>query len=108
MRILSAGRGPRMMGMVARLADAANIAWMGRPTDPVLVERMAALDRACEAIGRDPATLERTVGVSVRYPDAVVGRPEPGSRQEPRRGARFRRSRWRMACARSPTRAIRR
>ena len=77
MRILSAGRGPRMMGMVARLADAANIAWMGRPTDPVLVERMAALDRACDAIQRDPATLERTVGVSVRYPDAIVDGPSP-------------------------------
>ena len=77
MRILSAGRGPRMMGMVARFADAANVAWMGRPTDPVLVERMAALDRACEAIGRDPATLERTVGVSVRYPDATVDGPSP-------------------------------
>ena len=77
MRILSAGRGPRMVGMVARLADAANVAWMGRPSDPVLVERMAALDRACEAIGRDPATLERTVGVSVRYPDALSDGPSP-------------------------------
>jgi alkanesulfonate monooxygenase SsuD/methylene tetrahydromethanopterin reductase-like flavin-dependent oxidoreductase (luciferase family) len=77
MRILSAGRGPRMMGMVARLADASNIAWMGRPSDPVLVERMAALDRACEAIGRDPGSLERTVGVSVRYPDAIVDGPSP-------------------------------
>lgn len=77
MRILSAGRGPRMVGMVARLADAANVAWMGRPSDPVLVERMAALDRACEAIDRDPATLERTIGVSVRYPDAVVDGPSP-------------------------------
>ena len=76
-RILSSGRGPRMMGMVARLADASNIAWMGRPTDPVLVERMAALDRACEAIDRDPATLERTVGISVRYPDAVIDGPSP-------------------------------
>ncbi len=77
MRILSAGRGPRMLGMVARLADAANVAWMGRPTDPVLVERMAALDRGCEAIGRDPLTLERTVGVSIRYPDAVTDGPSP-------------------------------
>jgi len=77
MRILSAGRGPRMLGMVAKLADASNIAWMGRPSDPVLVERMAALDTACAAIGRDPATLERTVGVSVRYPDAVVDGPSP-------------------------------
>jgi len=77
LRILSSGRGPRMMGIVARLADTSNIAWMGRPTDPVLMERMAALDRACVAIDRDPATLERTVGISVRYPDAVVDGPSP-------------------------------
>lgn len=77
LRILSSGRGPRMMGIVARLADTSNIAWMGRPADPVLMERMAALDRACEAIDRDPATLERTVGISVRYPDAIVDGPSP-------------------------------
>ncbi len=77
MRILSSARGGRMMDIVARLADSANVAWMARPTDPVLVERMANLDRACEKAGRDPATLERTVGVSVRYPDAVVDGPSP-------------------------------
>lgn len=71
MRILSSARGGRMMDIVARFADAANIAWVGRPDDPLLVERMAALDAACERQGRDPATLERTVGVSVRYPEAT-------------------------------------
>ncbi len=77
MRILSSGRGPRMLGIVARLADAANIAWMAGPTDPVLIERMGALDHACEALGRDPASLERTVGVSIRYPDADAQGPSP-------------------------------
>lgn len=77
MRILSAGRRGRMMGLVAKYADASNVAWVGRPDDPVLVERMAELDRACEAIGRDPTSLERTVGVSVRYPDAVSDGPSP-------------------------------
>ena len=77
MQILSAGRGPRMLRMVARHADAANIAWVGRADDPTLLERMAALDAACEETGRDPATLLRTVGVSVRYPDAVEAGPTP-------------------------------
>jgi alkanesulfonate monooxygenase SsuD/methylene tetrahydromethanopterin reductase-like flavin-dependent oxidoreductase (luciferase family) len=79
MRILSSARGGRMVGIVARFADATNIAWMARPDDPVLVERMAGLDAACERLGRDPATLERTVGVSVRYPDAT----QPGASTDP-------------------------
>lgn len=77
MRILSSARRGRMADIVARYADASNIAWMGRPDDPVLVERMAGLDAACERIGRDPATLERTVGVSIRYPDATAPGPGP-------------------------------
>jgi alkanesulfonate monooxygenase SsuD/methylene tetrahydromethanopterin reductase-like flavin-dependent oxidoreductase (luciferase family) len=77
MTILSAGRGPRMLRMVARHADAANIAWMGRSDDPVLVQRMAALDAACRDAGRDPASLTRTVGVSVRFPDATEPGPSP-------------------------------
>lgn len=77
--ILAAGRGPRMLRMVAKYADAANVAWVARPDDPVLVARMAALDAACESHGRDPKTLARTVGVSVRYPDAA----EPGPSTDP-------------------------
>jgi alkanesulfonate monooxygenase SsuD/methylene tetrahydromethanopterin reductase-like flavin-dependent oxidoreductase (luciferase family) len=82
MRILSSARGGRMVGIVARFADSTNIAWMARPTDPVLVERMAGLDAACEAQGRDPSSLERTVGVSVRYPDATApgASPDPSKR----------------------------
>lgn len=79
MRLLSSARGGRMVGIVARFADTSNIAWMARPDDPVLVERMAGLDAACEQAGRDPATLERTVGVSVRYPDATA----PGASPDP-------------------------
>ncbi len=77
MRILSSARGGRMVDIVARFADASNIAWLGRPDDPLLVGRMAGLDAACERQGRDPATLERTVGVSVRYPDATAAGPSP-------------------------------
>jgi alkanesulfonate monooxygenase SsuD/methylene tetrahydromethanopterin reductase-like flavin-dependent oxidoreductase (luciferase family) len=84
MRILSSARGGRMVGIVARHADATNTAWVARPDDAVLVERMAGLDAACEALARDPASLERTVGVSVRYPDATApgASPDPSKRIE--------------------------
>ena len=68
--LLIAGRSPRMMRAIARHADMWNGAWHARPDDPVLLERLRDLDDACAAIGRDPATLVKTVGVNVRYPDA--------------------------------------
>jgi FMNH2-dependent dimethyl sulfone monooxygenase len=81
MRILSAARGGRMMDIVASSADAANVAWVAGPDDPLVIERMAALDAACRRVGRDPATLERTVGVSIRYPNATT----PGPSADPTR-----------------------
>lgn len=72
--LLIAGRSPRMMRAIARHADLWNGAWYASADDPVLIQRMAALDEACREAGRDPASLRRTVGVSVRYPDA--GAPE--------------------------------
>ena len=73
-----AGRSPRMMRAIARHADLWNGAWYATPDDPVLVARMAELDAAARDAGRDPATIGRTVGVSVRYPDAG---PAVGPRQ---------------------------
>lgn len=64
-----------MMRIVARHADAWNGAWAGSPQDPVLTARMAELDQACREVGRDPASLERTAGVSVRYPEATLPGP---------------------------------
>jgi alkanesulfonate monooxygenase SsuD/methylene tetrahydromethanopterin reductase-like flavin-dependent oxidoreductase (luciferase family) len=66
--ILIAGNKPRMMRLVARYADAWNTAWFARPDDR-LHGRMRDLDAALEAEGRDPATLDRTVGLLVRDPD---------------------------------------
>lgn len=73
--LLSSSRGGRMMHLVARWADGWNGAWVARPDDPMLVGRSAELDRACEAIGRDPADLERTAGVSIRFPEADLPGP---------------------------------
>jgi alkanesulfonate monooxygenase SsuD/methylene tetrahydromethanopterin reductase-like flavin-dependent oxidoreductase (luciferase family) len=59
-RILIGAKQPRMLRLVAQHADAWNTAW---PIEPQVVsaawKNMLA---ACEAVGRDPATLELTVG----------------------------------------------
>jgi len=82
-RILIGARRPRMLQLVARYADAWNTAWH---TDTAKVkERYEPLAQACAAIGRDPATIEITVGTEVRLqshkddesPDnAISGTPE--------------------------------
>ena len=71
-----ASKGPRMMELAARHADAWNAAWFGLPD-----ERLARLRRelaaACERAARDPATLSITVGVTVWYPAEIQGRRRP-------------------------------
>lgn len=76
--IMIAGRGPRMLRLTARHADAWNTAWFGAPDDR-LRERLADLERALEAEGRDPSTLRRTIGLEVLDPDtrAPDGEPVP-------------------------------
>ena len=69
-----------MLELTARYADTWNVAWFGMPD-----ERWAGLRRdleaACRAVGRDPSTLERTVGVNVRIDELVASSdPGPGSR----------------------------
>jgi alkanesulfonate monooxygenase SsuD/methylene tetrahydromethanopterin reductase-like flavin-dependent oxidoreductase (luciferase family) len=54
--ILIGGKGDRMLRTAARYGDEWNM-W-GLPD--LIAERSAALDRACEAIGRDPATIARS------------------------------------------------
>jgi alkanesulfonate monooxygenase SsuD/methylene tetrahydromethanopterin reductase-like flavin-dependent oxidoreductase (luciferase family) len=66
--ILVAAKGRRMLRLTARYADAWNTAWFGLPDD-LLHRRLAELDEALEAEGRDPATLRRTVGMEVWDPD---------------------------------------
>ncbi|MGZ3625106.1 MAG: LLM class flavin-dependent oxidoreductase [Ktedonobacteraceae bacterium] len=63
-RILVAGRRPRMLQLIARDADAWNTAWH---TDSAVVkERIDELAKVCATIGRDPASIEMTVGTEVR------------------------------------------
>ncbi len=72
--ILVAGKGERVLRLAARHADAWNAAWFGLP-DERFAQRRADLAAACEAEGRDPATLEVTVGLTIDTEAAAGGRP---------------------------------
>lgn len=68
--ILIAGKQPRMLRMVARHADAWNAAWYGTvDRADELRERLGRLGKALADEGRDPATLEITVGLNVAFPE---------------------------------------
>jgi alkanesulfonate monooxygenase SsuD/methylene tetrahydromethanopterin reductase-like flavin-dependent oxidoreductase (luciferase family) len=67
--ILVASKGERMLDLTAKWADAWNTAWFGA-VDGLVRERLAALDGACERVGRDPSAIRRTVGIRVRQPGA--------------------------------------
>jgi len=73
--ILVASKGERMLRLTAQWADAWNTAWFGEVND-LLRSRLRDLDEACAAVGRDPASIRRTVGVRVREP----GQHDPDGR----------------------------
>ena len=54
--LLVGGKGERMLRITARMADEWNM-WS---LPELIAQRSAQLDRACEAIGRDPATIARS------------------------------------------------
>jgi probable F420-dependent oxidoreductase len=72
--ILVAAKGERVLRMAARHADAWNAAWFGFPNER-FAQRRTDLVAACEAEGRDPATLEVTVGLTIDSERAAGGRP---------------------------------
>ena len=63
MRLLLAGHGPRTVGLAVKYADI----WSGYATTSSLptafIEMLELVDRTCEAQGRDPASLGRSIGV---------------------------------------------
>lgn len=83
--VMISAKGPRMLEIAARYADAWN-GWIvfDRSHPDTLNPVLAALDSACERGGRDPATLQRTVGVAVCLPGerAPAGQPITGTPQE--------------------------
>ncbi len=78
--ILIGGKGDRMMGVVARYADAWNM-W-GLPD--AIAERAAVLDARCTEIGRDPGSVERSCQALwfvtddvARADEMIAGAPMP-------------------------------
>jgi FMNH2-dependent dimethyl sulfone monooxygenase len=65
--ILVAAKGERMLRLTARWADAWNTAWFGR-VDEALLKRTRDLDEACDAVGRERASIRRTVGLRLHEP----------------------------------------
>jgi alkanesulfonate monooxygenase SsuD/methylene tetrahydromethanopterin reductase-like flavin-dependent oxidoreductase (luciferase family) len=68
--ILIAGSKPRMMSLIANWADRWNSVWYGLPTEEFRDER-SNLENACAEIGREPNTIEVSVGVQVKDPRTI-------------------------------------
>lgn len=68
-RVFVGGKGDRLLRIVAERADGWNTCWAWTPA--AYRERLEVLDRACSAVGRDPATVWRTLGLY-----ALVGEDE--------------------------------
>ncbi len=60
--IVVGAKGPRMLGLAVRYADAWNW-WTSTPDSAELRTLLGALDSACADAGRDPATLPRSLDV---------------------------------------------
>ena len=59
--IVVGGKGDRLLGVVAELADGWNTVWTW--TRDEYRERLDVLERACEHVGRDPSTVWRSLGL---------------------------------------------
>jgi probable F420-dependent oxidoreductase len=59
--IIVGGKGDRLLALVAEQADGWNTCWVWTPDE--YRERVGALARACDAAGRDPATVQRSLGL---------------------------------------------
>ncbi len=77
--ILIGTTSPRMLELTARYAESWNVWFSHTGNDPAkLPPLLADVDRACEAVGRDPATLERTAAIVIE-----VGPHGPSSMDGP-------------------------
>jgi alkanesulfonate monooxygenase SsuD/methylene tetrahydromethanopterin reductase-like flavin-dependent oxidoreductase (luciferase family) len=69
---------PRMLELTARYADAWNGWVVGGRSHPDVVPPMRdAVDAACRAVGRDPATLERTLAIGVALGGRTIWGAQP-------------------------------
>jgi alkanesulfonate monooxygenase SsuD/methylene tetrahydromethanopterin reductase-like flavin-dependent oxidoreductase (luciferase family) len=79
--IVIAAKGPKMLRLTARYADGWNWWSYGQPDLEALRSIVRDLDAACAEVGRDPATLHRTLDVYSLDPIGTFSGPE-----EPIRG----------------------
>ena len=69
--IMVGTKGDKMLRLTARYADIWNVYWTSTNNSPDGVPRLRErVDEACAEVGRDPATLQRTVSVLTAEPDA--------------------------------------
>jgi probable F420-dependent oxidoreductase len=59
--VVVGGKGDRLLSLVAEAADGWNTCWVWTPT--AYCDRLEVLDRACHAIGRDPGSVTRSLGL---------------------------------------------
>jgi probable F420-dependent oxidoreductase len=71
--LLVGGTGPRLHGLAARYADLWNFGYIGQPDS--LDEPMSKIDAACDAVGRDPATLGFTAFVCPWFAELQPEKP---------------------------------
>ena len=74
--IVIAARGPKMLRATAEYADGWNWWSVGEPDLAALQEAMADVDRACQAAGRDPGSLDRSLDVYSVDPLGTFAGPE--------------------------------
>ncbi|MDQ1519329.1 MAG: hypothetical protein QOI55_402, partial [Actinomycetota bacterium] len=60
-RVFVGGKGDRLLRLVARHADGWNTCWTWTPD--AYRERLGVLERECDAVDRDPASVWRTLGL---------------------------------------------
>lgn len=60
-RVFVGGKGDRLLQLVAEHCDGWNTCWAWTPAD--YRERLAVLERACDRVGRDPASVWRSLGL---------------------------------------------
>lgn len=63
--------GPRMLRLTAQYADIWNTGYLAQPEE--LDQPLSELLEACQDVGRDPASLQKTVMIACGYPD--LGEP---------------------------------
>ena len=73
--ILVGSSGQRMLGLIARYADAWNTVWHKDASETA--DKLRALDEACAQIGRDPATIVRTAGGNIAQAGYTGARKDP-------------------------------